>query len=528
MAFGTSGVLGIEIGSNQLRILHGAVAGNLLQVYDYAAEEALIANPENTAQQLGSLVERKGLRSCPAALILSGPGVVHRLLDFPPMPLSELASVVEREMRSVGAAGGEDVVFDWEVIEESDPGSVKQIRVLAAIAPRLEVAKAQELLAQCRVKPALFTTAPVSLLRSLRFVRGDGKGLYAILYVVGEQGYLLGVKDGGWSFYREFSGRASERGEDTLVGEAVKEANRALLYHRQRYREGGEMGFLLSGEKKFEELQMRLHRETGIQAEVVQPGAGVDLSPLGNRASIFRELFPSFVIPLGLVAAVYHPAGINLVPKDVRRSVSRRPSIDLSFVRRPLSALILFLVFSGVHLILVRMEHQYQKILEERAALYSAWRPAIQAAEESRGLRDNERLLEQAIGTNRIGEPGWVVLFKAISRLAQPNLMIQSMSVQKDKGRWLITLKGEVVSPDAYSAQTVFNRFYQGLKKSPYLEQIELLPLNVTTLKEKIEDPAKRVPEGTSGQPAGERPSTSVELKRTRMEFELRGQAKET
>lgn len=528
MAFGVSGVLGIELGSDQLRVIHGALSGSRLSVYDFAAEEILISNPENAAQQLGALVERKKFSSFPAALTLSGPGVVHKVLEFPPMPLNELAVVVGREMRAVGGAGGEDVVFAWEVVEEKETGSSKQSRVLVAIAPRSQVEQAQQLLAQCQLRPALFTTGPISLLRSLKFVQGGGKGLQAILYVGAQQGYLLGIKEGVGSLYREFSSRASETGGDTLLEEAAREANRALLYHRQRYREGGEMAFLLSGEKGLEELQLQLQRETGVQGEVVRPGAGLDLAPLGERARIFQELFPSFIIPLGLVAAAHLPAGINLAPKAVRKTVSRRPSMDLSFAARPAWAVIFLLVFLGLHLAVVFTERRYQRLLDGRAALYAQWSPAIQGAEESRALRDNEKLLALAIGSGRVGETSWVVLFKVLSRLAPPDLILQSMSLQKDKdkGAWLVTLKGQVVAPDSYSAQVTFNRFYQGLKGSPQFERIELLPLDISTLTERAENQAAKKPGAQATEAVAQSKTEAVEVKKTKVQFEVRAQSK--
>lgn len=528
MALGVSGVLGIELGSDQLRVIHGALSGSRLSVYDFAAEEILISNPENAAQQLGALVERKKFSSFPAALTVSGPGVVHRLLDFPTMPLSELALVVGREMHLVGGAGAEEVAFDWEVIEEKDSGNLKEMRVLVAIAPQSQVRAAQELLAQCHLKPALFTTVPLALLRSLRFVHGEGKGLLAVLHMMGQQGYLLGVKDGVWNFYREFSSRVSEKGGDDLLEEAAKEANRAILYHRQRYREAGEMGFLLSGEKGLDELQKILQRETGFQGEIMRPSPGLDLSPLGARAKIFQDLFPSFIIPLGLIAAVSLPVGINLVPKAARKSVSRRPSIDLSFVRQPLSALVLLLVFFGIHSVIAYMERHYRRLLEDRTTLYTQWAPAIQAAEESRALRDTEKLLAQSIGSSRVGETSWVVLFKILSRLAPPDMILQTMGLQRDKakGAWLVALKGQVVAPDSYSAQAAFNRFYQGLKNSPQFERIELLPLNISTITDKVEVPAAKNPGASPEKTSAQNKLAGVEIKKTKVQFEVRAQTK--
>lgn len=519
MAVGRRTVLAIEIAPSQLRALYGAIVGQRLKVYDFASEEILIADPENTARQLEALVARKRLRSSPSALVLSGPGVVHRLLDFPVMPLNELVLVVQREMRTIGGAAARDVVCDWEVIEEtSEPANLKQVRVLAAMAPRAQVDGAWQLLTRCGLKPALLTTAPIALLRSLRFVQDEEKGLRAILYVEGVQGYLLGVQNGAWSFCREFSSTQAEEGVDGLLREALKEANRVLLYHRQRYREEREMRFLLGGGKGLAELGGRLETEIGIQGQLARPGPALDLTPLEERANIFRDLFPAFMVPLGLVAAACAPAGINLLPDAARKSGRVFP-MGLSFARGgPAAAALLLLVFLGLHLFLVREERRYQSLLQDRAALHSSWVPAIQAAEGSRSLRESEAMLAQTMGTSRIGEPRWIALFKTLSRLAHPDLILQSVSVQRDQGQWIITLKGEVISPDGYAAQAAFTRFYQGLKTSPYLEEVELFPVNVTTVKSTIEGPARKIAEET----------VPVEVKKTKIEFELRGQARES
>jgi len=185
------------------------------------------------------------------------------------------------------------------------------------------------------------------------------------------------------------------------------------------------------------------------------------------------------------------------------------------------------LLLLGMHVLLDRAERSYQKLFQERSALYSSWLPAIQAAEESRALRDNEKLLAQTLGSNRIGDLEWIALFKALSRLTHPDLLLHSVNLQKDKGKWLITLKGQVVSRDGYAAQVAFNRFYQGLKSSPYFKEIELLPLNVVTVREKVGGPAKKASEGSTGPSSAEVPAGTVEISKTKVEFELRAQARE-
>jgi hypothetical protein len=107
------------------------------------------------------------------------------------------------------------------------------------------------------------------------------------------------------------------------------------------------------------------------------------------------------------------------------------------------------------------------------------------------------------------------------------------MNLKKEEGKWRMTLKGEVVSPDAYTAQASFNRFYQGLRGSTYLEGVELLPLNVSVVKEKVEVPGKNAPEVpvATGEPAEAKAETKKEereIKKTKVEFEIRAHAKES
>src|SRR5688572_4901163 len=105
MVFASSGILGIEFTRRQFRLVRATLVGERLVIHDFAVEETFLSGPENTAQQLADLIKRKRAIAAPAAFSLAGPGVVHRLLDFPPMPLRELGVVVEREMRVVGGIG---------------------------------------------------------------------------------------------------------------------------------------------------------------------------------------------------------------------------------------------------------------------------------------------------------------------------------------------------------------------------------------------------------------------------------------
>ncbi|MCH6544496.1 MAG: hypothetical protein IH796_00700 [Deltaproteobacteria bacterium] len=520
-----SGVLGIEMGAEHLRLVHGSNAGGVLRLHDFESEESLTANPENLAQQLEVLVARKGYRSWPVAISLSGPGVVHRLLDFPFMPLNELAVVVQREMRSF--EGGEEVTIDWEVTDEVVSGDLKQFRVLVAMAPRSQVDEARQLLDRCHLKPALITTAPTSLLRALKLVEGGETGLRVFLFLGSQEGYLLGAMDGVWSFYREFSSGGSEGGIHSFVGEAMKEAHRALLYHRQHFADGGGLNFLLAGERGLEELKARLRNEMDSEGEIVRPGPSLDLTPLKERAQFFQAEFPRFIIPLGLVAATHVKRGINLIPETARASVRNWPTVNLSFLYQPVSMMMILLILAAFHFYLVRAERHYRDLLSERKVLYAQWLPAIELAKKSRALHENQRLLNESLSVNQIYEPPppWVTLFKTLSRLAPPDLIFTTLSMGRDNGKWQINLKGEVVSSGAYDAQLAFSDFYRSLKGSLRLEEIELLPLKMSTIKETGQvsgETELAVPPGGEVSPVGQ----GTEIEKTKIQFEVRGQVR--
>jgi len=424
--------------------------------------------------------------------------------------------------------GGEEVTLDWEVTDEVVSGDLKQLRVLVAMAPRSQVDEARQLLDRCHLKPALITTAPTSLLRALKLVEGGEVGLRVFLYLGSQEGYLLGAINGVWSFYREFSSGGSEGGINYFVGEAMKEAHRALQYHRQHFVDGGGLNFLLAGERGLEELKARLQNEMDSEGEIVRPGPSLDLTALKERVQLFQDEFPRFVIPLGLVAATNVKRGINLIPETARASVRRWPSVDLSFIYQPGSAVLIFLILMAFHFFVIHTERHYMDLLSERKALYGQWLPAIEVAKKSRALHENQRLLNESLGVNQMNEPPppWVTLFKALGRLAPPDLIFTNLSVDRDKGNWQINLKGEVVSPEAYEAQLAFSDFYRSLKGSLSLEEMELLPLQMSTLKETVQEPGETGTEDTTqGKTSPERQGTEIE--RTKIQFEVRGQMRE-
>jgi len=101
------------------------------------------------------------------------------------------------------------------------------------------------------------------------------------------------------------------------------------------------------------------------------------------------------------------------------------------------------------------------------------------------------------------------------------------MSVERDKGYWLIILKGEVVSPDAYMAQVAFNSFYWSLKGSLSMQELELLPLRMWTFKETVWGSTEGKPGVGTAQVAADTERQGVEIKKTKIQFEVRGQMRE-
>ncbi len=518
-----AGVVGIELGAEQIRMVHGSMVGNQLRVHDFEWEEGLTDNPENVVQQLEVLVARKGYRSWPVALSLTGPGVVHRLLEFPFMPLEELGIVVQREMRSF--EGGEEVTIDWEVTDEVVTGDLKQLRVLVAMAPRSQVDEARQILDRCQLKPALLTTAPTSLLRALKLVVGGEKGLRVLLYLGGQEGYLLGAIDGVWSFYREFSSGGMDGGVHHLVGEAMKEAHRALLYHRQHFTEGGGLNFLLAGERGLEELRSRLKNEMESEGEIVRPGPLLDLHSLKDREQYFQDEFPRFVIPLGLVAATSVKRGINLIPETDRARLRNWSGVKLSFLSQPVAWILLLLVLGGFHFFLTQTERRYQNLLSQRKTLLAEWSPAVEVARRSRQLHENQRILDESLGMDRVKQlmPPWVPFFKSLSHIAPPDLIFTALEVGKGEEAWQISLKGEVNSPEAHQAHLAFSDFYGNLYGSLGLEKIELLPLQMSTVKEPVRTNDELDPDA-SANGDGEAEVQSGEVESTKIEFEVRGE----
>ena len=141
-------------------------------------------------------------------------------------------------------------------------------------------------------------------------------------------------------------------------------------------------------------------------------------------------------------------------------------------------------------------------------------------------MHEKEELLAQAIGSTRVDGRSWVSLFKMLSRVVPPELVLQTMSVQRRQDEWLIILKGEVVSPDSFVAQAALNRFYQGLKSSAQLERIEVLPLETSSRTKKVEGSTAGKPDSSDSEEADFIQQEEPGVKITTVQFEVRGRSK--
>ena len=96
MLFESKSIVGIEITSSQIRFVRMDSSAKPAKVLDFGVVDLFSAHPDNLAQQLEAVVQKRGLESQQASSAVSDPAIVHHVITIPPMSKRDMRVVVER------------------------------------------------------------------------------------------------------------------------------------------------------------------------------------------------------------------------------------------------------------------------------------------------------------------------------------------------------------------------------------------------------------------------------------------------
>lgn len=496
LGYGRKSVVGIEVGSSELRLVEADMDSLPLTLRQLLQAEILSPHRENVARQIRGLLQQNEIKSDFAALSLSGPEVIHRVLEIPLMPRSEMKAVVEREVLRESRQASGPIAHGWCPIGEVEEAGVKKTRVLVVMAPRSMVAGAEELLRLCGFKRWLITSTPVALLQSIRLFYFGTEGVGGLMHVGESMGYLLFARYGSWSFCQEFPLHPP-----MLLDQLTVELKRGLHFYQQKFPADRIEGIVISG-KRVEKLKPAIEGQLDLELEIFDPTRNLDLSQLRK---VDKEDFSSFAGLLGLVNESPRKAQINLAAPPPSLWLERRTQVAAGGI--------LGAALTGALLIQsLSISQEVGKIRSQMGVKRQELRArqtALKEAEEQKA----QAVLAQELARFR-GQQGdsssLLPVFQYLSMIVPDEMVFTSLSFRPAGDRWEIRIKGQVLAAEFFRAQTVFNQFYLNLVSSSLFQSVELPPFSVSVVD------AKGTPKGPSEQGQQE-----MGEKKSKVDFEL-------
>jgi hypothetical protein len=225
-------------------------------------------------------------------------------------------------------------------------------------------------------------------------------------------------------------------------------------------------------------LRDALAEDATVRVQVFDAKGGVEVVGRLGDGPAWRDAVPSLAISLGL--ATRRPeVGISLLPREVEERKWARVS------RVVLGSIVAASVTVGVLTLvsLEKVERNLQSALQSHLNTLSTVEQQIIDVEEVEQERESHRarvgLLERGVW----GGPVWIGILREISLHAHPDLLLNSMKMEEGVNGNRMVLKGDVTSRTPYETHVAFNRFYEGLQRSPFLATVTLLqPLKVSQL----------------------------------------------
>jgi len=502
--FRSNTAIGIEITSSQIRLVEADISSQPIRILNFALIDLFSPHEDNIVQQIKGVWERGQFKGRRANIVLSHPAIIHRLISLPPIPEGEIGVIVEREVKGE-KPHLEEPVFDWQVIGEVEENGVRKKEVLFVIAPSAEVNQKISLVENAGLRCGIFTTIPLTLLSSLKFIKDGEKGVVAFLYLGTERGYLLFAREGKWCFSREFPGDREGFGGERVLSEI----KRSLHYFKQQFR-NEDLDRIIIGKEEEEDWQVvrgKLEDSLGVRVEVFDPAYGLDLTLIKGRVKEWEKVLPRLAIILGLVRQYPEDTVINLIPSWVKRKgkeLKRRALVG------SLAAMILLGLLAGYGGLSQRLKSQVE-ILQQRKAVLGEFQPLLERAtvwEEKRRLYDRSL----SFLNDKKSFPWWE-MFQYFSIIVPDGMVFHSLEARRIEGGWEVNIRGETMAFDSFAVQGIFNQFYSRFKSNPIFSHIELMPMSITRLKEEV-----------AGAGMG---SSSGKKEKSKAEFEIKCQLRE-
>lgn len=495
MRLPTKRIIALEMTPHRVALIE-VEPGRRPKVYAWATAEGPFADDAAMAQRIRQALETGGFTARRTYVAPAIP-VEHRHLSLPPLSRRELRGVVERETRREMAIPSDERMFDFAVVGEMvERSGARKKDVLLAICSELEVDRYIRIVEQAGLIPWFVTSRPLALMAAIG-LQATGGGPVIGVSLQDSVLQVMVVEEGVLHFTREVTLPTPPGGGGVESwGGVTTEIHRSLLYFFERSPRWRVGRIILSGSSDdLEGLREALAQDQTIGVEIFDPKERVEVRTSLGEGPAWHAAVPRLAVPLGLVS-VRPEVGIDLLPQQVQER-------KWGMVRRVAFGAVAMatIVLGSISFIaLTRGEQSLRQALQSQVTLLINLEQQVREVVEVERQREMHQarlsLLEVGAGSG----PLWRGILREISVQAHPDLLLHALKLEPVVGGYRMVLKGQATSGSPYEAHVAFNRFYEGLRRSPFLVKVTLgQPLKVTPVIPEEEDEAAEEADGSTG-----------------------------
>jgi type IV pilus assembly protein PilM len=489
-------IVGFDIGKTSVKLAQFIKKEDGLHLVKLCIEElesALTLSSENrevqTLAALKKLLRGVDINNSKFIAAVTCPKTAVRKVTTPYMPRSELNQAIKLAAKNYFPFPIDDMVVEFEILDEIIEKGVKKYEVVVAVAPRKTINNQLALLKKVGIKPSSFVPCSYALQKGA----GDSKEgeTLGFVYIGGYHTDLIICRGNNLLFFRRIplSGNdftkamtgtlISDKGKTELSldeAERVKreigipseeesrmiedkistvqilsmlhqpleqlgsEIERCLDYYREESG-GGKVDslLLLGGSASFKGLSSFLSRHLGIAVKIGNPLDNLSLQEGGNVSP--NQDLPRLAAAIG--AALTQAKGLNLLPSEIKeetKQIFKRTTIQSAVV---IGIFMLAFIYIGMKIQL----GNFQKRITAANKEFLSFQPELKGVAE-----------QNIINTVLMNEPYWENVFKELSNIIHDDIYLTNFIVDNKT----IKMRGIVVSR---SAEVVLSDFILALEK---------------------------------------------------------------
>jgi type IV pilus assembly protein PilM len=334
--------IGLDIGSHSLKyvILQKDISG--MKVLDYKILKLPDGGEEGDIRifkrNLKSLLAGTDLSNTKIISSVSGPSVIVRHVQFPPMSQKELVQSLKWEAKSYIPFPADEVNLDYQILPGKNDNHGLDV-ILVAVTKKM-LHSHLEILKDASIEPDIVDIAPLVLINTYLAVHPDKKYKTVALMYIGAQSSLLSIyRPGSLFFTRDIniagdtftkhiqtkwnisyaqaeSIKHGENGADDesfareedvhevikpVINELIKEVRRSLVYYDNQT---GKKGFsnlvLTGGGALLSGISEAIGSELGLEVEFLDPFKRLHVDEAGHSELLRKEHAERLSLSLGL------------------------------------------------------------------------------------------------------------------------------------------------------------------------------------------------------------------------------------